>query len=376
MAGVTAEQPLPLIGEIYDAATDPARWSAVLGGIAGHVGGRSAVLFTKDSAGRHFDLHHESGLDPVFRQHYLEKHFRLDPMIAGPCIAEIGRAVGASELLPYEALADTPFWRQWAQPQGIVDLVFGVLDRAGSRTLVLVVLRGSADGPVDDAARARLALLLPHIRRAWMVGRLIDFKTSAAATFTETLDGLRTGICLVDADGRIVHANHAGRAILVEGDFLSAAGERILARDARVDRSLRELFAGAASDTGPQGTALPLRAADGSHYVVHVLPLATDAQRLASAAHAATVALFIRKAAIDSPAAPEVIARAYNLTPTELRVLLAIVEVGGVPEVALTLGVAETTVKTHLGRLFEKTGVGRQADLVKIVAGFSTPLAD
>jgi len=57
-----------------------------------------------------------------------------------------------------------------------------------------------------------------------------------------------------------------------------------------------------------------------------------------------------------------------------LRVLLAIVEIGGVPEVAEALGVAETTVKTHLGRLYQKTGAGRQADLVKLVAGFSNPL--
>jgi DNA-binding CsgD family transcriptional regulator len=56
-------------------------------------------------------------------------------------------------------------------------------------------------------------------------------------------------------------------------------------------------------------------------------------------------------------------------------VLLAIVEVGGVPQVATALGVAESTVKTHLSRLFVKTGTGRQADLVKIVAGFATPLA-
>jgi DNA-binding CsgD family transcriptional regulator len=58
-----------------------------------------------------------------------------------------------------------------------------------------------------------------------------------------------------------------------------------------------------------------------------------------------------------------------------LRVLLAIVEVGGVPEVAAALGIAVTTVKSHLGRLFDKTGVTRQAELVKLVAGYSTPLA-
>lgn len=58
----------------------------------------------------------------------------------------------------------------------------------------------------------------------------------------------------------------------------------------------------------------------------------------------------------------------------EVRVLFAIVEVGGVPEVAETLGVAASTVRTHLGRLYEKTGVRRQADLVKLVAGFCSSL--
>ena len=72
---------------------------------------------------------------------------------------------------------------------------------------------------------------------------------------------------------------------------------------------------------------------------------------------------------------PELVAKAFKLTPTELRILLAIVEVGGVPEVAVALGIAESTVKTHLGRLFEKTGAKRQADLVKIFASYATPLA-
>ena len=70
----------------------------------------------------------------------------------------------------------------------------------------------------------------------------------------------------------------------------------------------------------------------------------------------------------------EVIGKIFKLTPTELRVLLAIVEVGGVPEVAAALGVADTTVRTHVTRLFQKTGATRQADLVKLVAGYATPM--
>jgi hypothetical protein len=52
----------------------------------------------------------------------------------------------------------------------------------------------------------------------------------------------------------------------------------------------------------------------------------------------------------------------------------SIVEVGGVPETAQILGIAETTVKTHLHRVFSKTGTNCQADLVKLAAGFSNPL--
>ena len=73
--------------------------------------------------------------------------------------------------------------------------------------------------------------------------------------------------------------------------------------------------------------------------------------------------------------AADAIAAAFRLTPSELRVLMAIIEIGGVPDIAAKLGIAETTVKTHLGRLFEKTGAGRQADLVKIAAGFAVPFA-
>ena len=45
------------------------------------------------------------------------------------------------------------------------------------------------------------------------------------------------------------------------------------------------------------------------------------------------------------------------------------------PEVANLLGVAETTIKTHLRRIFIKTGAERQADLIKLAAGFAMPLS-
>ena len=54
-------------------------------------------------------------------------------------------------------------------------------------------------------------------------------------------------------------------------------------------------------------------------------------------------------------------------------VLFAVVEAGGVGDVAALLGLSQATVKTHLRQVFAKTGVARQAELVRLVAGFLSP---
>ena len=42
---------------------------------------------------------------------------------------------------------------------------------------------------------------------------------------------------------------------------------------------------------------------------------------------------------------------------------------------AVSLGISENTLKTHLGRIFAKTGTARQADLIKLVLEMGIPLA-
>jgi len=102
-----------------------------------------------------------------------------------------------------------------------------------------------------------------------------------------------------------------------------------------------------------------------------VLPLTSGARRKAGVSYSATAAMFIRKAGLDLPSPPEAVASEFKLTSAEVRVLFAIVQIGGVPEVAPVLGVSDQTVKSHLHRIFEKTGTKRQADLVKLVASYA-----
>ena len=367
-----------LIGDIYDAALDPSLWTDVVGKAGQFVGGLGATLFSKDAVNRSGNVYYESGgISDAFRRLYFDKYAKLDPATTCQFFAELEQPIATADLMPYEEFLETRFYKEWARPQGLVDFVTALLDKSVTSAAFFGVFRHERDGVADDETRRRMRLIVPHIRRAVLVGKLIDLKQAEAATLADTLDGLSAGMCLVDADGRIVHANAACHVILGARDFLSVNGGRLVAGDAEVDQTLRELFAAAGGgDTaiGVQGIALPLKARDGEGYVAHVLPLTSGARRRAGIGTTAVAALFVHKTALAILSPPEIIARHFKLTPAELRVLLAIVEVGGVPEVAEALGTAESTVKTHLGRLFEKTGTGRQADLVKIVAGFSSPL--
>jgi DNA-binding CsgD family transcriptional regulator len=198
---------------------------------------------------------------------------------------------------------------------------------------------------------------------------MIDLHKVEAAALADTLDGIAAATFLVDAGGRIVHANIAGHAMLRDGSVVQTVGARLAAIDGRADRALASLLASAESGDAALG------ARGGERFVAHVLALTAGARRKAGIAHSAVAAVFIRQTALDLPHPLEAIANAYRLTPAEMRVLMMIVQIGGVPEIAPVLGISETTVKTHLQHVFEKTGTQRQADLVKLVAGYMSPLA-
>lgn len=365
------------IGEIYDAAIDAARWPAILGKIAQFVGGPSASIYAKDASRKSGSLfYHDGGIEPRFVHLYFDQYVKLDPVTTRHFFAEIEEPTATADIMPYDEFLETRFYKEWAKPQHLVDHVSAVLDKSLTSVALFGVFRHERDGLANDETRRRMRLIVPHIRRAVLIGRLVDLKTDEAAMLAETLDGLSAGMFLVDAGGHIVHANTAGHAILSDGDLLRASGSLLASRNPQVDQTLQDTLAASGRGDvaiGVKGIALSLRARDGEHFVAHILPLTSVARHRAGARYAAITAVFVHKAALDTPSPPEVIAKAYKLTPTELRVLLAIVEVGGVPEVSEALGVAETTVKTHLRSLFEKTGTGRQADLVKLFAGFSSP---
>jgi DNA-binding CsgD family transcriptional regulator/PAS domain-containing protein len=383
-AGVAALQEIErlslLISDIYDASLDRSLWPAALEKICAFVGGSAANLFSQVPASKEIIIYLQWNVDPHYEQLYFEKYSRMNPYFPGFAFFEVGKVHAGSDIMPFEEFIETRFYKEWVRPQGFIDVLGVNIEKSATSMAMLAIRRSEQDGRVDDEARRRLALLAPHVQRAVMIGNVLDFKQAQVTALTDTFASLSGGVFIVDANSQIVFSNPAGQAMLAEGAVLRPNNNGALsALDPKANQLLCDTFSAAGngdSAVGIKGISIPLTAASGTRWYAHVLPLTSGSRKRAGVLYDAAAAVFLRRASLETTAALETLSKVYKLTPTELRVLLAFVEIGGGPAVAEALGIAETTVKTHLQKLYEKTGAQRHADLVKLVAASSSPFAN
>ena len=365
-------QLLDLVGLIYDAVLEPELWNAVLERTAGFVGGMGASIFRQDVIRKVGNAYYTWGMDLDYERLYFKKYIHINPLLPSMLTVDVGRVSSSSEQVAPAEFFETRFYKEWAKPQGLIDNVFCILERSATSAAGFVVFRHERDGLADAEALELLGAVVPHLRRAVLIGNVIEHKSNEAQGFSDLLDRIKAGVFVVEASGNIIYSNRAANDIVLAGDYLRAVGGKLSARQPETNQLLQEAFRSAGDGDvaiSNKSVAIPLLAADGTRHVASLLPLTR--RRAAGIDGSATAAVFVHKAALELPNPPGVIASAYKLTKAELRVLLALMQLGGGPEVAEALGVGSGTVKTHLRNLFRKTGTKHQADLVKLVAGFS-----
>jgi DNA-binding CsgD family transcriptional regulator len=122
------------------------------------------------------------------------------------------------------------------------------------------------------------------------------------------------------------------------------------------------------STLGETGLAVSLGGAEGPPLFAHVLPMKGGELRTRLQPEAVAAVIIGATTSDLTPAErKEYLRRRYGLTPAEADVALEIVKGEGRDACAARLGITTATVRAHLGRIFEKTGVHRQAELVHLL---------
>lgn len=373
-----AEQLSVLIGSIYDAALHPEKWPDALEGITKHMNGKASLFGLHDAAVRTGDVFYSWGDDPKYRELYFEQYAKLNPTLIPLSLhVKPGEVFSISTVVPYDEFCKSRMYIEWVAPQGYGDATHVLIEKSAHSLAHLGTVHSPEDSPADEAARRRMRLLAPHVCRAVAIGKMLEFHKTEAAMLSTAIDQIAAGIFLVRGAGEITYANANARVLLDEKNVLRESDGVLTLLDRAAQKAFADALIEAASGDGVGSVrrlTIPLSARDDARYVAHVLSLTAGERQKVGAEFGAIAAVFVHRADLQTPTLFESVAQHFKLSPSELRVLFAIVEVGGVPEVAQVLGVSEETVRTHVKHVFAKTGAKRQADLVRLIAAYANPL--
>lgn len=352
-----------VIGLIYDCALDPARWDEALAALTEMFDCHGALLVMFDlaqgravfSKSRNISSYWLGELDrhaaelAQWKRLYYTPDWPLDEPQAN------------SRNIPAAVLAHSPVNNEWNAPQGLVDTLQLVLMRSPTRHAQLAMSRRQEAGIITEREMTIGRLLLPHIRRAAMIGDVIDLKTIERERAQQTLNALKAGVVMTDGRGRILDANKTALAMLKTGRPIHEVVGALYADDPAATLRLTAAIARAGeTDADPPVLA-------------HVLPLERGDIR-ASLHPGAKVAIFIGPVSGAAQGA-EAMAVAFDLSPMETRLLDGLLQGQKLADAAERLGIAETTARTHLGNIFGKTGVSRQSDLVRLAGEMAAGVA-
>ena len=303
--------------------------------------------------------------------------FAINPLVTAVWYNDIDIPYTASDTLGADGLKSAKWHKNAVAPHGYGDAIATLLAKSSAQFGSLSLFRSEIKPCYGAAEVATLQRLAPHIRRAVLISDMLDARALERDMLAAALDRLAVGIVLTDAECRIVHTNEAADRMFDDGSIVRRAGDQLAARDANAGRELTQAIADAASgttiDIPRSGIVVPLTGEAGRDLAAWILPLDSGLRRELAAGFAARVAVFIRELGDTSPFPAELFVRRYAITPAESRVMMLIVQGMTIAETAEALGISLPTAKTHLARLFDKTGTSRQADLVRLAMSALAP---
>jgi DNA-binding CsgD family transcriptional regulator len=206
------------------------------------------------------------------------------------------------------------------------------------------------------------------------VDRALRLQTIEISTFALVLDAFNSAIILVDRHASCMFANVAARTMLSLKDPLSLKNGQLSLRRLTATIAFREVVQTVAIGSRLRSAEVPVTRDDGTPMILHIRSLHRHEIHRDIDQSVATAAIFMSSSPAPLHIPADALAMLYNLTPSETRILEMIVAGETQGNIATKLGLAVSTIKTHLLHVFEKTGCQRQTDLVRLAASLSIPL--
>lgn len=305
---------------------------------------------------------------------YREQFFALDPFINLPP----GKVVTLEELLPSAALRTSEYYRRYLEPAGVLHILGADIGAPGSFQARLRFSRGPDEKPFSAADKALCALIVPHLERAIAIHARLNRMESERDVFAGAVAQLAVGTVLLDDHGRVLKVNPPAEQILAEKDGLQLANQQLQLATRQRTQELQDMIRRVLSSADRNETAVvealrvtrPSGRAD-LGLMVRLVPQVEWAEARSTPA----VAVFISDPERASAASQQTLMQLFGLTRAEAALATLLTRGLSLQEAAEELTVSPHTARAQLRAIFAKTGVTRQAELIRLLVSSVAALA-
>ena len=259
-----------------------------------------------------------------------------------------------------------PVYQEFLIPKGYGSGVATAIFSPSGDNIIVHAEYGHTRGPERAGLIAELDQLRPHFARAALLSSRLGLERARAMTEAMRIVGLPGAV--LREPGKLVAANPEFEVLLPE--MFQDRHDRLHIADEEADMLLANALARLPLRSPTAGVnSIPVAASEGRlPHIVHVLPIRGLANDLFTQAVALLIVTPVDRAAVPTAG---ILQGLFDLTPAEARVARAIGEAHSVEWIAESLSVSRETVRTQLKSVLSKTGVGRQVELVRLLAGMS-----
>lgn len=377
-----------IIGSLHEAMLDDARWPSTAALIDEACGSKGNELVVAEGSGRvdakilfaglyyHGQRHEE--LEREYPEIYLAQDERVPRL---PRLPD-SQVVHVADLYSERERKTSPTYNE-ALPRASAQNGLNVRLDGPDDTHIVWMLTDPTDSDAWSSGQIEtIESLLPHVRQFVRVRQALVDAEAVGASSTALLENTQVGVIQLNRGGKIVATNDRALDILKRGEGLVDRGGYLNARIATDNERLKKLLALAIPAFGGQAAAGSMTVGRSPYLprlALHVNPVTVRQMDLSARRVAALVLVVdpLSQPRID----PDLVAETLGLTLAESRVATALAEGSNVRDIAAATRRKESTVRWFIRQIYEKQGISRQADLVRLGLSLaeisrSTPKAD
>ena len=360
-----------LVDAIYEATLIPENWSGLLERLADSLGGSSAWLSRMNvTNGTGSGL--LARLDPAWTESYKDYFYQLNPFATVNEPDEYVRAWTTAvyvdeQRIDRNRLVQSEYFNDFMRPQGVDGVMIIRLALSDYTAVAVNINRSKEKGGFTKVEQLRAAAYQSHLIRAYAITKRLAAAHASQAELSEAIHDLPHAIIILTAGGIVRRLNGAAESLLRSRSELRVVSSRLTAADPIVAATLEAQIASAGSISRAvrRGHSMSVPGADGTNQLyLSVSPLRTD--RSDVFAIEPSVLVCVGDPEARSATSEAQLMQVFGLTRAEAKIAAAVQKGARPNEIAEAMRLSPNTIRVHLARIFEKTGVSRQVDLVRL----------